>query len=504
MTTGEHEPALEETANDPATAEENAAAEGETTPAKTRLALEVDVTDVGPCKKHIKVAIARADVDRQFDDSLKEMSREAFVPGFRQGHAPRQLVQKRYRKEVANQVKSTLLMAALEQLDEDYKLNPITQPTLDVESIEVPDEGPIQFEMDVEVRPEFSLPTYKDLTVDRPVKTITDADVDTQFQRFLERYAQLVPKLEGGAVLGDFITADLKFHRDGQPLNEAKEVQFRLHPELRFQDGTVPEVGEALVGVKPGETREAEARIGTSSPDVTLRGQTVKVTFVVNDLKQLRLPEVNQAFFNNIGFTSEESLREALRTMLERRFQNQQRQAIRNQLMDKLIAATPFDLPADLVARQEQSTLRRIVSQMREEGATPSEIRAREAELRANAHDSTLRSLKEFFILAKIAEAESIKVEESDIEVEILAIADRTDESPRRVRARVEKEGLADAIASDLLERKALNRILESVMFVDVDPEEQRAVETLDHSASTEEARPDAAGEQAPEGETRD
>src|SRR5262249_11138379 len=292
MSTGEHDleapPARAE-------AEETEGAEAEAT-TKRKLDLDVQISDVGPCKKHLTVAVARPEIERQFDESLKTMKREALVPGFRPGHAPRQLVEKRFRKQVADQVKSTLLLAALEQLDEDYQLNPITQPHLDLNSIELPDQGPLRFEMDVEVRPEFSLPPYKDLTVKRPVKTITEADVDAQLKSFLERHAQLVPKLEGGAALGDFLTCDLRFQRDGQTLNEVKEIQFRLHHELRFQDGSVPNVGEVLEGVKPGDVREGEARIGTSSPDLSLRGQTIKVTFTVQDLKQLRLPHVRAAF----------------------------------------------------------------------------------------------------------------------------------------------------------------------------------------------------------------
>ena len=105
------------------------------------------------------------------------MTKEAFVPGFRPGHAPKGLVEKRFRKEVANQVKSALLMASLEQLDEDHKLNAISQPELDVAAIELPDDGPMTFEMDVEVQPDFPLPAYKALTVKRPVKTISEADV---------------------------------------------------------------------------------------------------------------------------------------------------------------------------------------------------------------------------------------------------------------------------------------------------------------------------------------
>lgn len=479
MSTGEHE----HDHGSPVTTAETSQQAGDDA-GKRKLDVDVQIADVGPCKKHLKVVVARPEIERQFNESIGTMTKEAAVPGFRPGRAPKQLVQKRFRKQVAEQVKSTLLMACLEQIDEDYKLNPITQPQLDVEAIELPDEGPMTFELDVEVRPEFALPTYKALTVKRPVKTIGDADVDGQLKLFLERHAQLVPKLEGAAEIGDFITADLRFHRDGTTLNEAKEIQFRLQPELRFQDGSVPKIGEALVGVKPGESRDAEAKIGSGSVDPNLRGQNIQVTFQVHDLKQLRLPEVDNAFLSGLGFDTEGELRDALREILERRLKIQQRQAVRREILAQLIKETPFDLPNDLVSRQERDTLRRLILDLRQEGLTDTEIRAREAELRANAHESTRRGLQEFFILAKIAETEDIKVEDEDFVQEIEAIAARTDESPRRVRAKIEKDGLGDALASQILERKALDRILEYVSYEEVPHVEQQAVETLDQSAS--------------------
>ena len=102
--------------------------------------------------------------------------------GFPAGPGARQLVVKRFRKEVSDQVKSKLLMASLEQLDQDYKLEPITQPQLDVAAIELPEDGPMNFEMDVEVRPQFELPNYKGLSLKRPVKPITETDIETHLQ----------------------------------------------------------------------------------------------------------------------------------------------------------------------------------------------------------------------------------------------------------------------------------------------------------------------------------
>src|SRR5262245_25309842 len=108
---------------------------------KPRLEMVVDITDAGPCKKHLKVSIPRPEIDRQFEQSLDNLRKEAVVPGFRPGRAPRQLVIKRFKKQVADQVKSTLLMSSLEQIDKEYQLDPITQPQLDLAAIELPDDG---------------------------------------------------------------------------------------------------------------------------------------------------------------------------------------------------------------------------------------------------------------------------------------------------------------------------------------------------------------------------
>lgn len=466
------------------------AGEGPAEASKQKLEMQVDISDVGPCKKHVKVSIPRNEIERQYKASLDDIGKDAAVPGFRPGRAPRQLVIKRFKKQLGDQVKSALLMASLEQLDEDYELNPITQPQLDVAAIELPEDGPMDFEMDVEVRPQFPVPEYQGLALKRPVRPIGEADIEVYLRQYLERYGQIVPKLEGAAALGDFVTADLVFYRpDGSVLNEVKEIQFRLQPELRFKDGSIPRLGDALVGARPGETRKAESKLGTSVAEPALRGATVTVEIRLHDLKQMRLPEINPAFLNSIGFASIEELREAVHDALKRRIETQQRQALRRQIVDHLLAQTPFDLPADLVRREEQSTIRRLVMELRKEGITDNEIRASEAAIRANAHESTLRSLKELLLLSRIAEAQEIEVDEEDFQAEIDAMAERSGESPRRIRSRLDKEGLTQQLTTQILERKVIDRILQlSTVEDDVtaSAEPEVPVETLDHAAGGE------------------
>ena len=262
----------------------------------------------------------------------------------------------------------------------------------------------------------------------------------------------------------------------------------------------MPTCGVALAGVKPGEKVTTKALVGTASADPALRGQEIDVTFEVNDLKFLRLPEVNDDFLGAIGFESEDELKEALKEVLQGRLESSMRQAVRDDLMNQLIAAAPFELPRDLVNRQTRDTMRKRVMDLRESGLSENQIRAREAELRANAFESTVRGLKEYFILDKIATGLDIKVESEDLNREIEKMAEREDESPRRIRARLERENSMDFLAIQVLENKTIDYILEHVTIEDVLMVDEAEVETLEESATpgglvdaAEEAKAEAA-----------
>ena len=251
----------------------------------------------------------------------------------------------------------------------------------------------------------------------------------------------------------------------------------------------------------PGETREVEAKLGTSVFDPACAGRRSPCGVQVNDLKRLRLPDLNQAFLDSINVDSEASLRQAVRATLERRIHTEQRQAMSRQLLDQLLAKTPFELPKDLVSREEKDTISRLVVQLKREGMSDDDIRAHEAQIRANAHETTLRSLKELLLLTEIADVEGIQVEPDDLAIEIEEMAARTGESVRRIRSRVEKEGGADSLATQLLERKVVDRILEGCQIEDfpVEIQPEGRVETLNIAATA----PEAASPTAADAETK-
>ena len=475
------------TAEQPATPPEGAeGAEGqEMEKERPKLKQQVDLRDVGPCKKHIKVTIERDSIDNRLDEKFKEIMPESNVSGFRPGKAPRALVRRRYRKEVADQVKAELLLESLEQLAEEYDIAPLTAPNLDPFKLELPEEGAFVYEFEVEVRPQFDLPNYKGLKIRRPVKTFTDVDVAQETRRLLAPYGQLVPKSEGNAQVGDAIVADITSRDGDRVLSSIGEAVVKVEPQLAFKDGVAERFGEQIQGANPGDTREVDITLSDKVSDEGLRGKKVKASFRVKEIKAVRLPELTHEFLHNFGVHNKEQFEELIRMILERRLEYQQRQAARRQVFEQLAGSANWELPNDLLVRQARKALARQVMEMRAQGIPEEEIRGRQRLLEQDVLRNTAMALKEHFVLQKVAEDEKIDVTEDDLEDEIERVANQNRESPRRVRARLEREDLLDALAAELIERKALDLILDSAEYEDEElgAPEQGAVATVEEQA---------------------
>jgi len=441
--------------------------EGDKQPVK--LTQTVDIRDAGPCKKHIRVAVSRKDIDARKDEKFKELAKgTSFVPGFRPGKAPRKLIERQYSKEVNDQVKNEVLLASLEQLAEDHDVAPLSPPDIDPGTIEVPKEGDLVYEFDVEVRPQFDLPQYKGLKLRRPVHTFTDEEKTAEERRLLAPHGQVVPKEGGVADTGDILVADLTVKDGDNVLSDLAEEQFRVEKQLAFKDGVAERFGEQVQGARGGDVKEVDITLSRSLTNPDLRGKTVKGVFTVKDVKTLRPPELTHEFLHRFGVHSPEQFHELVGVVLERRLEHQQRQAVRKQVLQHIAAAASWDLPEDLLQRQARKAMARRVMEMRADGIPEEEINARVRLLQQDVMLSTALALKEHFVLQKLAEVEKIEVDDDDLNAEIERLADQSGESPRKLRARLEKEDLLDALAAEMIERKALDLILNSAEYEDV------------------------------------
>ncbi|HZZ29695.1 MAG TPA: trigger factor [Pirellulales bacterium] len=461
-------------------------------PERPRLNLEVKIDAPSACQRHVTVKIPHEDVERYFDEAFGELMPEAQVPGFRAGRAPRKLVEHRFRKEVKDQVKSNLLMDSMSQLSDDQKLAAISEPDVNLAAVEVPDEGPMTFEFNIEVRPDFDLPQWKGLDVERPTREFTDKDVDNQLQRMLTQRGRLVPHA-AAAKAGDYVQVNITFQDGDNVISKSEEQSLCIRPTLSFRDGKVEKFDKLMTGAKAGDTKTAQVKLSDNVQNEALRGKTISAVFEVLDVKKLELPELTPAFLEEMGnFKSEDELRKAVREDLQRQLDYHQQQRARQQITQALVASANWELPPELLKRQGRRELERAVLELRRSGFNDDQIRAHENELRQNSMVSTARALKEHFILERIAEEEKIEDQPQDYENEIRLIAAQSGESVRRVRAQLEKRGLMDILRNQIIERKTIEMVLKHAKFKDV-PYKPESLETeaIDEAAGGEETEED-------------
>ena len=432
----------------------------------TRIPQQVEITDAGPCKKHVKVTVDREVITGRLEDKYKTLMTEnpAQIPGFRIGKAPRKIVEKSYKNEVTHEVKTEILMASLEQLADEQSLSPLSPPELDPNSVKIPDDGPMVYEFNIEVRPEFELKDYKNLKIRKPVHNFTDAEVDGEMRRVLEPFGETFVK-DGAVEIEDQITADAVIKRGDEELNKVSDIRLKVEPRLALSDGVAENFGQALTGAAVGDTREVEITLSQDVANESMRGAKVSAAFTVKKIEQVKRAELTPELLANFEVRNEEQFKELVRKRLDRLLEYNQRQTARTQVMELLAQDANFELPRDLLLRQARKTLQRRVMEMKSSGMTDDQILGRQRVLEQDVVRTTAAALKEHFVLQKIAELEKLEVEDDDIDAEIDRIADQTGESPRKVRGRLERDDLIEPLATELLERRALDIVLETAEY---------------------------------------
>ena len=171
------------------------AKEKETTETETKIKEnKVKITDAGPCKKKISVEIPPEKISKALDEQYEDLRKNALVPGFRKGRAPRRLLEKRFGKESTLQVKLKLLMDASEAAMKDNNVEAIGEPDIDHEKVELPEKGPMKFEFEIETRPDFKLPELEGIEVEKPKLEVTDEQVQQDIMELQKRMGTWKPK----------------------------------------------------------------------------------------------------------------------------------------------------------------------------------------------------------------------------------------------------------------------------------------------------------------------
>jgi trigger factor len=453
---------------------------------KAVLELSTDITTVSACERRVKVTVPRSEVERYYDNEFSELENEAYVPGFRVGKAPRKLIEKRFRKEVKDRVKQALVIDALSQVNESSEFTPISEPEFDYAALVLPDDGSFIFEFSIEVRPEFDLPNWKGLKIEKPVKDFTPEDVDSAVKRVLTNYGSLEVSTEPAAA-GNYIVTKLTFKDGDTVLSSAENETIHIKPVLSFHDCAIGNFDTLMTGANAGDVVTTSVTLTDGAANADYKGKSIEAVFEIKEIKKLVMPQLTNEFLDRIGgFENEADFRDAVLDSLKRQLEHEQSRRTRKQITDLLTVSAGWELPPGLLKRQSERELRRTLLELQRSGYSQDEIVEHLNLIRQNIEVSTAQSLKEHFILEKIAEIENIEDSAEDYDTEIALIAAQSGQSPRRIRAQIEKSGDMDVLRNQIIERKVIDLINSNANFVEVPFEYAAATdsEALDWAAA--------------------
>ncbi|QDT58745.1 Trigger factor [Stieleria bergensis] len=427
---------------------------------QTPLQLDVQVQSPEACVREVVVTVPESEVKRYLKEAYDKLVPDAQVPGFRDGRAPRRLVEKQFKDRVAEQVKGQLLMDSLASVTDSEEFSAISEPDFDYNSIPEPGEGAFVFQFKIEVRPEFDTPNWKGMKLEKPVEEITDEKVDEALLRiFRDRLS--FQATDDPAALGDRLTVNFTFTQDGKEVGQIEEEQVTLAEALSFADGNCKEFGEKVVGAKEGD--DIQVSVELFQEDSEEDAQVVDVNVHVVEVAKLEDLDLTDEVLDELGgFEAEDELKSFIRNSLERQADYRTQQAVRQSVANLLSESVSFDLPSGLVQSQTQRELNRKSLELQRSGFPVDSINSFLNSMRQNVRATTESALREHFILEQIAEDEKVDAEPADYDSEIELIAEQSGESARRVRARLEKTGQMDSLRNQIVERKVIDLVVEN------------------------------------------
>jgi trigger factor len=387
--------------------------------------------------REIDVTIEPDKLKAKIEESFVELQPKAVVPGFRVGHVPRAILERRIGSQLENGAAEELVEDAIREVLTDESIKPITQPKFT--NLEIAPDKTLKFQLSFEVLPEFQLKEYAGLALKKEEPTGFEAEFERRLQELREKCATFKP-VSRAAQEHDFVVVDYKtFIEDAETGKPRTNVMMELGDPMN-----TAEVNTALVGTLPGDERTATTTFPADHTDKNLAGKTLNYKLTVRDVKERILPDINEEFATDLGFESMDKLRieinESILVDRKRLVQN----GLKNQAFDFLTAEHQFEPPESWV----ESSLDRLRTQynLPEDDAT-----------REKLMPVAQKWAKFDCIVAKIAEKESITVTDEELKQQAQELAE---ESKRPVEEVESMLGSA-VYKNQLLREKVLRLIVD-------------------------------------------
>jgi trigger factor len=406
----------------------------------------------------LEVEVETQRYDAAYDKAYRKVAQQVNIPGFRKGKAPRPVVERHVGPEyIKQEALEVLIPEVYTSAVEQEKLEPIAEPRFEL--VKAEKNEPVVFKATVEVRPEVKLGGYTEIEIAAPEALVTEEQVTERIDAIRRSRSQLAV-VDRAVAMGDTATVDFAGTIDGVAFEGGTANDFAVEvAEGRFIPGFV----EAMVGMKAGDSKDADLTFPEDYPNAELAGKAVKFAIAVKEVKHRELPELNEELAKEVGADSVEALQSRIREQLRSESEENREFELRKQLLEKVVANAEMDVPESMVEREVTFLLNQYANNLAQQGIDPNRVFTQEniQQWRENSREEASKRIRTSLTLGQIARQEGIEPTSEEIENAIGEYAMSYGMAPEAFRKQVLQSGAYAQIADEVLSNKIIEWLFE-------------------------------------------
>ncbi len=408
----------------------------------------------------IEIPVERVEIE--YKAVFHKIQKNAKVDGFRQGKAPVQVVETKYKEYAGNEVAENLVKSTFYDAVEKKELAPIVEPKIAYEMI-TRDE-PFKYKAVFEVMPSIELGEYTSVEADEKSCNVTDADVETELESVRERFAQMNVVEDADAVIvkGNLAKFNLK-RTDNVSKEEAAHLDFKEYSIVVGKSKDDFTLDNHLMGMKKGEEKSITIKYPEDYHIKDFAGQNVTYVVAINEISTVELPAFDDEFAKKSNYESAEDMKIKTRDYLEKFIKDRVLTEVKNSLINKIVEKSTFDIPESMVMNEMYSIFKKTQQRVGYNAESIEQfamvLGIDPEEYRIKLREDAVKSIKNTLVLSEIAKKEDIKAAEDKYQEIISNISTQMGKTVEEIEEMIEQNQSRPNIEHDIILDSAMDVI---------------------------------------------
>jgi len=413
-----------------------------------------NLKEISQCQKVLEIEIPPQRVESKKEKIIKRYINRVKIKGFRPGKAPKDLIKRLYNDEIRSDLINELIPEVLNEVFKEKKINPLDSPV--VKEINYEEGKPLTFSVFFEILPEFDVENYKGIEVEKKKIGVKKEEVENYLKNLQERHAEFIPSKRKTVRKGDYVIVEVR----GKYLDKERSLPAEKITVIAGHSSNDPVFNENLIGMKINEEKNFIINYPANYEDSKLAGKKIEYYIKVLNIKEKKLPEINDDFAKSIGeYNNLDDLKKDIKEKIKREKERLAKDEMAREILEKISEKVDFEVPKILVDTQIRTMIRD--KGLNEKTLNEKEIKELFDKLRPEAE----RRVKHYLILRKISKKENIQVKEKEIDEEIRELAEINNIPYSIMKKEMEKKDKIEDLRLNLLMRKTVDFLLKEAII---------------------------------------